>query len=438
MIKKLSFLAAALVCCFAAHSQDYYLAGQFNNWDEDSPDWKFDFVDNNYYAITFDTPEYLTAGTEFKVTNGTWDVSYGSDSDQYSANPNESYFLKGGTNGKLSADIECKKVVFTNWSNQNAIFFLTEEEANSLYIIGPASESGMWTPSAGTKLAYNSENGHYTGQITITAENKAFGFTCYLGTGVNDGENWNVTNATRFGGDANESSIYTGSNVTLNEYDGLIDNSFQLDAVPGTYNIDVDLDNRSFIITEENPTYPEELYVVGAICEDVSSQWNLEEGITLSKDAEANVYRGENISIYQEASANGYGTFALLSSDGLRYGPSEQNAELVSGTSSPIIRTNNYFKAVAPRSYDFVVDLDNNTISITDKGAGAGVETISANEMGVTAGDGEIIVNGDAAVSIYNVCGQRIAADSSERTFSVPAGIYVVVANGKAAKIAVK
>ena len=66
------------------------------------------------------------------------------------------------------------------------------------------------------------------------------------------------------------------------------------------------------------------------------------------------------------------------------------------------------------------------------------VDSIDGEEVSVVAGDGEIRVNGEATVSIYNVGGQRVVADSNATSFSVPAGIYVVVADGKTMKVAVR
>lgn len=66
------------------------------------------------------------------------------------------------------------------------------------------------------------------------------------------------------------------------------------------------------------------------------------------------------------------------------------------------------------------------------------VDAIDGEEVNIVAGDGEIRVNGAATVAIYNVCGQRIAADSNATSFCVPAGIYVVVADGKTMKVAVR
>ena len=89
-----------------------------------------------------------------------------------------------------------------------------------------------------------------------------------------------------------------------------------------------------------------------------------------------------------------------------------------------------------PGTYTVRFDINTGAFQLTE--TQGNVDAIDGEEVGVVAGDGEIRVNGAATVDIYNVCGQRIAADSNATSFSVPAGIYVVVADGKTMKVAVR
>ncbi len=60
-------------------------------------------------------------------------------------------------------------------------------------------------------------------------------------------------------------------------------------------------------------------------------------------------------------------------------------------------------------------------------------------ELAVIAGVGNIRILGEAqSVSIYTVSGQAVAVNSSERTFSVAKGIYLVTVDGKTTKVLVK
>ena len=89
-----------------------------------------------------------------------------------------------------------------------------------------------------------------------------------------------------------------------------------------------------------------------------------------------------------------------------------------------------------PGTYTVRFDINTGAFQLTE--TQGNVDAIDGEEVGVVAGDGEIRVNGAATVDIYNVCGQRIAADSNATSFCVPAGIYVVVADGKTMKVAVR
>ena len=90
-----------------------------------------------------------------------------------------------------------------------------------------------------------------------------------------------------------------------------------------------------------------------------------------------------------------------------------------------------------PGNYTVRFDINTGAFTLTES-TEAGVEELDGEDVSVVAGDGEIRVNGAATVAIYNVCGQRIAADSNATSFSVTAGIYVVVADGKTMKVAVR
>ena len=87
--------------------------------------------------------------------------------------------------------------------------------------------------------------------------------------------------------------------------------------------------------------------------------------------------------------------------------------------------------------YDFVVDLDNGTITITEKASG--VEDVE-DVVAVVAGRGEIRIVGEPAtgVSIYGINGQAVALNSNDRVFNVAAGVYVVVVDGKTEKVMVR
>ena len=68
----------------------------------------------------------------------------------------------------------------------------------------------------------------------------------------------------------------------------------------------------------------------------------------------------------------------------------------------------------------------------------AGVEDIVAdiNEAKIFGGEGRIIVESESVAQVYSVAGQLIAEGNG--SIAVPAGVYIVKADNKAAKIVVK
>ena len=66
----------------------------------------------------------------------------------------------------------------------------------------------------------------------------------------------------------------------------------------------------------------------------------------------------------------------------------------------------------------------------------SGVESVAAgNGVSVKAGKGTIEVLGAQNVAIYNLAGVKV---SSKASANLPAGIYMVVADGKTSKVVVR
>ena len=422
----------------------FYLAGEMNGWAPNSQDYGFSLEGNGCYSLTFDEAKTFPANTEFKITDGT-NIWYGSDNmEGYKLNSNTVYYLNGGDNAKLAEEIVCKKILFIDYSGTHAVYFLTEDNVNSLYIVGPAAV-GEWAANNGVKLEYNQETGHYTGTFTTTADNQDFGFARYL-TESSGSSDFNVFNALRYGYTEN-ATVEVGVPALFKDFSNVDNNNLALSAPAGTYNIDVDFSNKTFTVTSDEepaPEYPE-LFIIGNIREANVFVPNDGEPLTVVSEG---VFEIEDIHVY--AGKDGYGYFAFTTDLGRsdsdweyvnshRYGPEEEHYPIEEDIPAEIGMHGDTSFQIADGTYDMTVDLTKGFITVTrSDGEEAGVEELAGNEASVVAGDGEIRVNGNATVSIYNVCGQRIAADSNATSFSVPAGIYVVVANGKAQKVAVR
>lgn len=309
----------------------------------------------------------------------------------------------------------------------------SDEYPAELFIIGGVTDP-VWSPETGIKMK-KGEEGVYTAQITTNAVTDNIGIVSVLDA------DWETVNANRWGFAEDNATVALGTAMPIVKGTGAI----CIGAV-GTFDVTVDLKNMTILVEGEPVVeYPETLYVVGYIIEDAA--FAPDNGKELIKDADANIYRGEKIRIYS-AGAEGYGYFALASELGAdendwytlnthRYGPAEKDTEITSGVAAEIGRNGDTSYKVKAGIYDFVVDLDNGTITITEKASG--VDEVE-DTVAVVAGRGEIRIVGEpqGGVSIYNMSGQAIAVNSNETTFNVASGIYIVAVDGKTVKVMVR
>lgn len=309
----------------------------------------------------------------------------------------------------------------------------SDEYPAELFIIGGVTDP-VWSPETGIKMK-KGEEGVYTAQITTNAVTDNIGIVSVL-----DAE-WETVNANRWGFENDNATVTLNKAMPIVKGQGAI----CIGAV-GTFDVTVDLKNMTILVEGEPVVeYPETLYVVGYIIEDAA--FAPDNGKELIKDADANIYRGEKIRIYS-AEAEGYGYFALASELGAdendwytlnthRYGPVVNDTEITSGVAAEIGRNGDTSYKVKAGIYDFVVDLDNGTITITEKASG--VDEVE-DTVAVVAGRGEIRIVGEpqGGVSIYNMSGQAIAVNSNETTFNVASGIYIVAVDGKTVKVMVR
>lgn len=309
----------------------------------------------------------------------------------------------------------------------------SDEYPAELYIIGGVTDP-VWSPETGIKMK-KGEEGVYTAQITTNAVTDNIGIVSVL-----DAE-WETVNANRWGFENNNATVTLNKAMPIVKGQGAI----CIGAV-GTFDVTVDLKNMTILVEGEPVVeYPETLYIIGNVTEDVVFLPNV--GKELVKDADANVYRAEDIQIYDNGES-GYGYFAFVEQLGAdeedwntvnanRFGPAVSDTEITDGVAAEIGRNGDTSYKVKAGIYDFVVDLDNGTITITEKASG--VDEVE-DTVAVVAGRGEIRIVGEpqGGVSIYNMSGQAIAVNSNETTFNVASGIYIVAVDGKTVKVMVR
>ena len=128
--------------------------------------------------------------------------------------------------------------------------------------------------------------------------------------------------------------------------------------------------------------------------------------------------------------------------DGLktyRYVPATGIGAMEEDVMMPVAMNGDISFSIAPGTYTCTVQLTcvgGGWITLTD--AHTGVSDVDAEAAArVVAGDGEILIVGDAdEVNVYTASGMLIASDVE--TITCPAGVYIVVIDGRAHKVLVK
>lgn len=309
----------------------------------------------------------------------------------------------------------------------------SDEYPAELYIIGSVTDS-QWNPADGVKME-KGEEGVYTAQITTVAATDNIGIVSVLDA------DWETVNANRWGFATDNATVTIGEEMEIVKGTGAI----CIGAV-GTFDVTVDLKNMTILVEGEPVVeYPETLYIIGNVTEDVVFLPNV--GKELVKDADANVYRAEDIQIYDNGES-GYGYFAFVEQLGTdeedwntvnanRFGPAVSDTEITDGVAAEIGNNGDTSYKAKAAIYDIVVDLEAGTVTLTE--VEGGVEDVE-DVVAVVAGRGEIRIVGEPAtgVSIYGINGQAVALNSNERVFNVAAGVYVVVVDGKTEKVMVR
>ena len=309
----------------------------------------------------------------------------------------------------------------------------SDEYPAELFIIGGVTDP-VWSPETGIKMK-KGEEGVYTAQITTNAVTDNIGIVSVL-----DAE-WETVNANRWGFENNNATVTLNKAMPIVKGTGAI----CIGAV-GTFDVTVDLKNMTILVEGEPVVeYPETLYIIGNVTEDVVFLPNV--GKELVKDADANVYRAEDIQIYDNGES-GYGYFAFVEQLGAdeedwntvnanRFGPAVSDTEITDGVAAEIGNNGDTSYKAKAAIYDIVVDLEAGTVTLTE--VEGGVEDVE-DVVAVVAGRGEIRIVGEPAtgVSIYGINGQAVALNSNERVFNVAAGVYVVVVDGKTSKVMVR
>lgn len=307
----------------------------------------------------------------------------------------------------------------------------SDEYPAELYLIGSVTNP-QWNPADGVAMK-KGENGVYTATITTNNASDNIGIVSVLSS------NWDEVNANRWGM-ANDNDP-----VTLNEATPIVKGpgAIMIGAI-GTFDVTVDLKNLTILVAGEPVVeYPETLYMIGNT--NVNGFDPSDTSIALTDLGEGN-YEMPKVDIHA-ADDSGFGYFAFTATPGAssddwatcnanRYGPAVNDTELTDNVAGEIGKNGDTSYKVRAGQYDVIINLAEGTITL--KYIGSGAEAMDKEEAKAIGGNGEIRIIGEAQVSIYSVNGQAIAINSTETSFAVAKGVYVVVIDGKSTKVMVK
>ena len=247
--------------------------GPFGGWGSTQPNEGVTMTDNGNGTYAYTTA--VTGEVYFVFADGhstSWDTF----NSQYRYGPSGGDQLvptdgtwtttqKAGDHGAYHFEGNGGQYVFT-FDQNNKRFKITvggnpvNPLTGDLYILGEA-EGNNWNPSAGIKMG-TTDGKVFTSTVTFNGENHEedadvsyFSFTSKLGA---DSDDWSGIEAYRLtpisDGNFWVTSTSLGETIPMNNFGEDVDIAFRIPA--GTYNITVNVENRTCIITREGGTTP--------------------------------------------------------------------------------------------------------------------------------------------------------------------------------------
>ena len=324
-----------------------------------------------------------------------------------------------------------------------------DETPAKMFVIGETSGK-VWDPTQGVELTKTAP-GVYTGSVTFDKVGCYIAFSEDLAAN-NDQGGWDYVNGIRYS--TNDGAAYRtmASALPVSKQNA----SFRVDR-KGTFTVTLDL-NAGTVKFEGEAYTPAALRIVGAVStiktldpwELEAHDWDTESNLLVAtKAADAATYDFTGIVFNNEANqefcfADGTAT-AWDTSDGtpsvnaFRYGHETIDGEKVllgsKGDTKELQGTQICFRALHGAQYAFHVDLD--ALTVTAEGY-SGIQNNLIKAANVAVGQGAIYVLEGNNTSIYNTMGQTVVANSTAKTFNVPAGLYIVNVDGKTTKVLVR
>ena len=297
-----------------------------------------------------------------------------------------------------------------------------------LYLVGNLTSIGDWSETHGLVVPQTAD-GVY--EVDFDAQGgQQFKIAKQLGT-------WDIIDKNHYGFavDGTVAKLYKPNTIT--------DNSGTI-KIGGTSKYHAVINTNDYTLTITDLNLPEQLYVVGNI--DGHSWDPSYSGAVLNKVSPGLYESAEKVKFANSGNVCYFRLATVVgansddwTSNADSYGPYEVNTALTDGvadaTCGKYAGEKNY--TIAEGEYFVYVNANEGRILLSTEDSSS-VDKVSVSAVKAYGTKGEIRIIDGNNVTIYNAAGQALVVNSGEKTFSAPRGIYVVVVDGVAQKVAVK
>ncbi|MDD6869287.1 MAG: DUF6383 domain-containing protein [bacterium] len=297
-----------------------------------------------------------------------------------------------------------------------------------LYLVGNLTSIGDWSETHGLVVPQTAD-GVY--EVDFDAQGgQQFKIAKQLGT-------WEIIDNNHYGFAVN------GTVAKLYKPNTITDNSGTI-MIGGTSKYHAVINTNDYTLTITDLNLPEKLYVVGNID---GHSWDPSYSGAVLNQVSPGLYESAEKVKFANSGYDCYFRLATVvgansddwTSNADSYGPYDVNTALTDGvadaTCGKYAGEKNY--TIAEGEYFVYVNANEGRILLSTE-ASSSVDKVSVSAVKAYGTKGEIRIIDGNNVTIYNAAGQALVVNSGEKTFSAPRGIYVVVVDGVAQKVAVK
>ena len=297
-----------------------------------------------------------------------------------------------------------------------------------LYLVGNLTSIGDWSETHGLVVPQTAD-GVY--EVDFDAQGgQQFKIAKQLGT-------WDIIDNNHYGFAVN------GTVAKLYKPNTITDNSGTI-MIGGTSKYHAVINTNDYTLTITDLNLPEKLYVVGNID---GHSWDPSYSGAVLNQVSPGLYESAEKVKFANSGYDCYFRLATVvgadnkdwTSNADSYGPYVVNTALTDGvadaTCGKYAGEKNY--TIAEGEYFVYVNANEGRILLSTEDSSS-VDKVSVSAVKAYGTKGEIRIIDGNNVTIYNAGGQALVVNSGEKTFSAPRGIYVVVVDGVAQKVAVK